>query len=112
MNWKDPNKELPKDGKQVAVLIYHWKKCWPHSAEIYFGEVESYIDDEGNRHARVSNCDFIGGGSASWSFDPYSDYPIEAWCYASEFVKPDFIEHNPHWGECGKGFGMTGSDKE
>ncbi len=111
MNWKDPKKELPKDGKQVAALIYHWKKCWPHSAEIYFGEVESCIDDDGNRHVRVKNVDFIGGGLCSWYFN-YSDDSIIAWCYASEFVKPEFIEHNPHWGECGKGFGKIGSDKE
>jgi hypothetical protein len=99
INWKDPLKEMPKDGEYVACMQYHWKHCWPLSAEIIFGEVESYINEDGHRIARVNTRDFTGGGSYCWSFSEYRDSDsIVAWTYANEFKRPDFLRHNPHWG--------------
>ena len=103
IEWIDPSKELPPDGAFVACLKYHWKHCWPLSAEIMFGEVESYINEEQIRIARVNTCDFTGGGGYCWNFScygviPSSDY-ISAWAYAKEFKRPEFMTHNPHWGE-------------
>ncbi len=102
MNWKDPLKELPPDGTFIAALQYHWKECWPLSAEIMFGEVESYINDENERIARVNTCDFTGEGSSYWNFPAYgmtSCDHIKAWAYSSEFIRPSFINHNDHWGK-------------
>lgn len=101
IDWKNPRNELPEDGAYVAALQYHWKECWPLSAEIIFGEVESYIDEDGIRRARVNTCDFTGGGNMHWDFS--SEYLnsdlIAAWAYAKDFKKPDFINHNNHWGK-------------
>lgn len=100
INWKNPHDELPKDNEEVAVLIYHWKSHWPLSCEIYFGEVESCIDIETNeRRVRVLNNDYIGQGSAQWYFferDFCGDI-IDAWCYAKDFKKPDFIIHDKRY---------------
>ena len=102
INWKDAKKEIPPDGTNVAALKYHWKECWPLSAEILFGEVESYINDEGERIARVNTCDFTGEGCSFWDFPCYAmgscDHII-AWALAKDFKKPDFINHDKHWGE-------------
>ncbi len=101
MNWIDARKELPDDGLIVAVLRYHWKECWPLSAEIIFGEVESYINERGFRICRANTSDFTGGGSYCWYFpiDGLGDSnSIACWTRASEFKKPDFLRHNPHWG--------------
>ena len=101
INWRKPS-DPPKNGEYVAVLIYHWKNCWPLSAEIYFGEVEDSNPDPdtGEINKRVLNNDYIGCGSAQWYFKAnYYHEQISAWAYASEFIKPDFIEHNLHYGE-------------
>lgn len=102
INWKESCKELPPNGSYVAALKYHWKSCWPLSAEIIFGEVESYFDKEGKRVARVNTCDFTGAGGSFWDF-PYDGMGscdhIMAWAYAKDFKRPDFIEHNSHWGD-------------
>lgn len=103
MEWINPCERLPPDGSFVAALIYHWKNCWPLSAEIMFGKVESYINADGHRIARVNTCDFTGSGGSFWcfpveSFLSDSDH-ISAWCYAKEFKRPSFIEHNTHWGD-------------
>lgn len=100
INWKDPKVELPEDGQHVAAMQYHWKKCWPLSAGIIFGECESYIDEDGIRIASVNTCDFTGQGSSFWNFpNKYyvADY-IVAWAYASDFKRPEFIVHDTHWG--------------
>lgn len=101
IHWKNPLKELPPHDSYVAVLKYHWKRCWPLSAEIIFGQVESYINEEGIRKARVNTCDFTGGGSYCWYFpyEPWIDSDcIVAWAYAHEFKRPEFLEHDQHWG--------------
>lgn len=103
MEWINPIEKLPEDRAHVAALMYHWKECWPLSAEIMFGEVESYVNDDGERIARVNTYDFTGAGGSYWSFPCYGLYGgsdvIRAWCYAKEFKRPAFIEHNPHWGQ-------------
>lgn len=88
------------DDSHVAVLRYHWKACWPLSAEIIFGQVESHVNEDGVRIARVNTRDFTGGGSHCWDFSPgYRDSDtISAWAYCKDFKCPDFLEHNPHWG--------------
>lgn len=102
IDWKDPLKEMPPDRAFVACLKYHWKECWPLSAEIIFGEVQSYINVDGIRIAQVNTCDFTGSGSYYWDFPCYgmgdSD-TIVAWTYAKNFKRPDFLNHNKHWGE-------------
>ncbi len=103
INWKDPTKDLPKDGEYVAAIKYHWKECWPLSAQIMFGEVQSYINEDSKRVARINNCDFTGAGSYCWYFPIYdcgndSD-TICAWAYAKDFKKPEFINHDAHWGK-------------
>ncbi len=100
IKWYNPLLQLPPDGTFVACMSYHWKECWPLSAEIIFGEVESYINDDGNRVARVNTCDFTGGGNYKWNFPvEFLDHDcICAWCFSSEFEKPDFLRHNSHWG--------------
>lgn len=102
ITWKDPRNELPEDGCYVAALQYHNKNCWPLSAEIMFGQVESYINEDGKRIARVNTNDFTGGGSYCWDFPVFgtaSSDEISAWAYAKDFTKPDFLHHDPHWGE-------------
>ena len=100
MIWKDPQKELPPENSKIAVLSYHWKKSWPLSAEIIFGEVESYTTEDGKRLSRVNTCDMTGAGSYCWYFhDDSGEKTIAAWCYASEFKKPPFLEHNEHHGQ-------------
>lgn len=67
-----------------------------------FGEAEIVTDKDGTLHARVNSCDFTGYGCSCWYFTqpPWSDPDmIVAWSYASEFKRPEFIKHNPHWGE-------------
>lgn len=95
ITWRNPLVELPEDGELVGVIIYHWKNRWPLSAEIGFGEVESYVDGGGDRRARVNTCDWTGGGSSYWNFSEFinSDV-ISGWCYANEFKKPDFLRHS------------------
>lgn len=101
IDWKNPCDQLPDDGVYVAALRYHWKECWPLSAEIMFGEVESYVDSGGIRVARVNTCDFTGAGSSYWMF-PYNGMGdsdcIVAWEYSIAFKRPDFLNHNKHWG--------------
>jgi len=103
MEWINPLDEIPPDHSYVAALRYHWKKCWPLSAEIIFGDVESYICDAGFRIARINTNDFTGSGSYCWYFPSHDYWPnsdvIVAWCYAKEFQKPKFIEHDFHWGK-------------
>lgn len=103
MNWKDPYKEWPKEGDHVAVLIYHWKEKWPDSGEIYFGECEKAVNQFGVRIGRVVNSDYTGGGSEYWTLPCIEcggdSNEIRAWCYASEFKKPDFISHNESYGK-------------
>ncbi len=101
IEWKDPKDKIPPDGTYVSILSYHWKKCWPLSAEIIFGVVESYIDENGERIARVNTDDFTGKGSYCWDFDFYNGLEnfISAWTYASDFKRPSFLEHDKHWGE-------------
>ena len=99
INWKDPKKELPKDGEIVAVLVYHSKECWPLSAKIIFGEVETAVNHNGNDMMRANTCDFTGAGNHSVDLIPQGwDEHAEAWAYGSDFKKPDFIRHNDHWG--------------
>ncbi len=67
-----------------------------------FGEVESYFNEDGERIARINTCDFTGGGAYCWNFPCYgirdSD-AIVAWAYAKDFKRPDFLNHDKHWGE-------------
>lgn len=101
IDWKDPRQELPPDDAYVAALKYHWKECWPLSVEIIFGQVESYINADGLRVARINTCDFTGSGSYCWNFPidriADSDY-IVAWTLSKDFKKPSFLNHNSHWG--------------
>lgn len=102
MNWKNPKKELPLDNQVVAILIYHWKENWPHSVEIYFGTARKYDHlPENTGNIVVENIDMIGSGCRRWNFElnfPDSDH-IAAWCDAKEFLKPEFLKHNLHWGK-------------
>lgn len=102
IEWINPKDRLPRDGEMVALLRYHWKECWPLSADIIFGEAEIVTDEYGRLHARVNTWDFTGSGCSSYYFLPNSrtseDY-IAAWCCANEFKKPDFLNHKPHWGK-------------
>lgn len=100
MKWFNPEEILPEDRENIAVLVYHNKHCWPMSAEIYFGEVESYTDEDGVRHVRALNNDFIGGGGVPWYLTSCDCYTMAvAWAYAKDFQRPDFIDHDPHWGK-------------
>lgn len=107
MKWIDPKIELPKDQQVVAALIYHWKENWPQSVEISFGTCHHYpkenfpgIESDTDR-VTVENCDMVGGGCQRKYF--VGQYPdsdrIVAWCDAKDFKKPDFLNHNMHWGE-------------
>lgn len=86
INWKDPNKEKPKEGDSVVALNFHWKARFPSSMEIIGGEVE--YNNDGDRW-RVQTMDDSGHGS--WALDAED---VKAWCYASEFlpVFPKFLE--------------------
>lgn len=102
IEWKNPNKELPPDKAFVACLKYHWKNCWPLSVEIIFGEVESYLNEDGVRIVRVNTNDFTGGGSYCWYFHPGETFGsdiIDAWAYSKDFKRPDFLNHEKHWGK-------------
>ena len=89
MNWINPKDRLPREGQIVAVLMYHHKSHWPLSVEIFFGEVEG---------SRVQTNDFTGYGSLSYAL--IGSEAAKAWCDAGEFEMPDFISHDPWWGEC------------
>ena len=96
MKWKDACKILPEDGQYVAAMRYHSKQCWPLSAEIMFGKVESYFNSDGIRIVRVDTEDFTGAGNYCWDFPINSESDsdtIVAWCNSSEFIKPDFLRH-------------------
>jgi hypothetical protein len=98
IEWKNID-EVPPDGTIVAVLIMHWKADWPQSAEIYFGEVESY-EEKGERKARVLNHDYIGGGSKQWYFYETHCYDkISAWAFADEFNIPEFFKEDKKFNE-------------
>lgn len=97
INWKNPLEEMPEDGAHVACMQYYWKQCWPLSAEIIFGEVESYIDEDGKRIVKVNTCDYTGAGNYCWYFPVFQNTNsdcIRAWAYASDFKKPSFLDHN------------------
>ena len=102
INWKNPEVELPPDGAYVAGMSYHQKMFWPLSAEIIFGEVESYYDENNKRKVRMCTNDFTGAGSSCLYFYPCHEEEAWAWAFASEFEKPDFIPHSSYWGDIGK----------
>lgn len=99
MNWRDPKKELPKEGEIVAVLYQHPKKHKYMSSQIMFGEVE-WAHDKSS--CRVDSGDFTGQGL--WSVylkvseEDYCDDIGIAWLPAKEFILPQWTPHNPHWG--------------
>ena len=94
IDWKDPKKELPKDGEIVAALMQHWKKDNPRSFEIHFGEVE--IDNKGKGH-RINTMDFTGMGSftcdlVETEYNGGSDVAV-AWAYAYSFNFPEWCKY-------------------
>lgn len=103
IDWKDASKELPTKGSFIAALKYHWKECWPLSVEIIFGEVESWINDRGDKSLRVNTKEFTGHGLSFLEF-PCNDSNnntniVAAWAYANEFKRPDFLRHDEYYGE-------------
>lgn len=50
----------------------------------------------------TSEARSIGAGSSFWKFPvgEYSDSDsIVAWAHSKDFKRPEFLDHNPHWGE-------------
>lgn len=79
INWIKPEEELPAVGDTVAVLCQHWKKEFPDSLEIFFGEVEA-VDVLTGEGYRVQTNDYTGHGS--WAIPLTSDQidpPAIAW---------------------------------
>lgn len=94
MNWKNPEKDLPKEGEIVAVLFQHWKEHKPLSCEILFGEVEYYDED-----CTVQTNDMTGMGSYNIKLKGKSMHGenILAWISSKEFELPSWIPHDPWW---------------
>jgi len=92
LNWKDPKKELPREGEIVWVLYKHWKNNNPMSYELMSGEVEY---NNKNQDPRVCSCDYTGKGN--WSvyllntYDHSGEEYAEAWIYPKDFQLPDWI---------------------
>jgi hypothetical protein len=106
MNWKDPKKELPKEGQTIAVVTQHWKEHNPLSCEIYFGVVQ--YDNQG-KNPIVNNEDFTGKGSY-WIYltqdeeDEFfynKEYAL-AWIDYKELQLPSWIPHDNHWKDYGR----------
>jgi hypothetical protein len=89
VDWKDPEKQQPEDGKYIVALEWHWKEAFPSSMEIIGGVVESYKRDyDGKRIWQCQTEDFSGKGSYA-----VANEDIAAWCYEKEFRKvfPSFL---------------------
>jgi len=79
MNWIDPNKELPKPGQRIALLIpscLSGSNIWPYDYEIIFG-MTKYLIKNGRKTLSLE-CNFIGDMAIVEGV---------AWCYAKEFEK-------------------------
>lgn len=95
MNWRDPSKELPKEGAIVWILIQHWKKEGALSCEIYCGEV-NYSKDK--LECSVFNNDYIGSGGLRWILWQHEELDYrnslsdmaDAWLPESEITLPDW----------------------
>lgn len=99
MNWRNPNKELPKDGEVVWVVTQHNKQHNPRSCEIFCGEVEVY-EEENIKDVRINTIDFTGQGCTQVTIGPTVDswYPkAVAWCYPIDLPMPEWMPHDPHW---------------
>ena len=93
IDWINPDDAFPYEDRCVAALSYHRKNNWPLSAEIIFGIVLTTADG-----FQVQTWDCTGEGNYGWYYCPKSsENDIQAWCYASEFTKPDFLQHDPHF---------------
>lgn len=105
MRWRDPHKQRPKSGEAVGIIYQHWKEHKYFSSQVMFGEVE--VGNDGS--IRVNSYDFTGAGSWSVYFDEYSEVPdygtirnddvALAWIPANEFVFPEWVPHDRHWGD-------------
>lgn len=106
INWKDPKKELPKEGQSVAVITQHWKEHKPLSCQIYFGIV--HYDNQG-KNPIVDTNDFIGHGSF-WIYlnqdeeddsYTYNEHAL-AWIDYKDLELPNWIPHDNHWKDYGQ----------
>ncbi len=98
INWRNPKNETPKEGTIIAALFQHWKKHNPMSCEIMFGRVEY---DNNGENPRACTDDMTGLGSWYVEFcDKDKEYAdrVLAWMPAEEFVLPDWVPHDTHWG--------------
>lgn len=93
ITWKDPNNEQPDVDRCVAAINYHNKRNWPLSAEIVFGIVEKQGD---GFHVQSADCTGMGCYGLTFNTD-WTANEIHAWAYATDFAKPDFLEHDPHF---------------
>ncbi len=73
--WKRFDQEIPKDGQEIWVLLWHQKGHFPSSFQICAGEVE--IAESGKW--RVNTCDYDGGGSHCFYPNQY-DEGFLFWC--------------------------------
>lgn len=113
INWRNPNKELPKEGEIVWVIYGHWKQHNPLSYELMSGEV-SYT--RYNDNPMVQSGDFTGKGSwgihllEEWEAKESCDYFTKgesyrndeyaiAWIPASEFPMPEWTPHDKCYGD-------------
>jgi len=91
--------EFPKEGSVVAILTGHNKNHVPISFQIEFGEVDHYINREGEPTWCADTNDLSGGGS----YYPGQNDGMIAWCYWDYINFPEWIKHNFHWGDIPKG---------
>lgn len=92
INWRDPEKELPKEGSQVWAMYSHWKSNGIMGFQIMGGEVEA---DNTGKVSRVCSNDYTGHGSWSvYFYDEDSEFDHDdyclAWVYAEEMPLPEW----------------------
>jgi len=83
--WKDPRKEIPEEGRIVAVINKHFKRDTHLNISIHFGIVEYGNDSV----VYASENDEMGSGDITWQITPV-EWPssIYAWSYAEEINIP------------------------
>lgn len=101
LNWRNPDKELPKVGEVVWVLLQHWKKNGAQSCEIYAGIVEeqsSYVDPT-LIELVVCNLDDYGQGSSTWILHSTDEFWKQTrGCNAPIAWLPEKELNIPKWG--------------
>ena len=97
IDWKNPEKEFPDEGRCIAVITYHNKNNWPLSAEILFGIVEYWINRDGVKGFDCQTWDCTGYGCSYTTYPEQQGELIHAWAYCQEINKPSWMTHDPHF---------------